>query len=124
MNEADGHIFKIRSDPRCTPSGRTMRRLSLDELPQLWNVMKGEMSLVGPRPALPAQVAKYDDAQRRRLEVKPGMTGIWQVNGRSDLSFDEMVLMDIFYVENWSLTLDLKILARTLIAVARRHGAY
>jgi exopolysaccharide biosynthesis polyprenyl glycosylphosphotransferase len=124
MNEADGHIFKIRSDPRCTPSGRSMRRLSLDELPQLWNVVKGEMSLVGPRPALPTQVARYDDTQRRRLEVKPGMTGIWQVNGRSDLSFDEMVLMDIFYVENWSLTLDMKILARTLVAVIRRHGAY
>jgi exopolysaccharide biosynthesis polyprenyl glycosylphosphotransferase len=124
MNEADGHIFKIRNDPRCTPMGRRMRRLSLDELPQLWNVVKGDMSLVGPRPALPSQVERYDDTQRRRLEAKPGMTGIWQVNGRSDLSFDEMVLMDIFYVENWSPALDVKILARTVIAVIKRHGAY
>jgi lipopolysaccharide/colanic/teichoic acid biosynthesis glycosyltransferase len=124
MNEADGHIFKIRNDPRCTPLGRTMRRLSLDELPQLWNVVRGEMSLVGPRPALPQQVARYDPAHRRRLEVKPGMTGVWQVSGRSDLGFDEMVLMDTYYVDNWSLALDLRIMCRTLIAVLRRHGAY
>ena len=124
MNEADGLLFKMRNDPRCTPLGRRMRRLSLDELPQLWNVVKGEMSLVGPRPALPEQVAKYDGAQRRRLEMKPGMTGIWQVSGRSDLAFDEMVLMDIYYVDNWSLALDARILVRTCIAVIRRHGAY
>lgn len=124
MNEADGLIFKIRNDPRCTPLGRRMRRLSLDELPQLWNVVRGDMSLVGPRPALPEQAAQYDTVQRRRLELKPGMTGVWQVSGRSDLAFDEMVLMDIYYVDNWSLALDTRILVRTLIAVARRHGAY
>lgn len=124
MNEADGPLFKIRNDPRCTHMGRWMRRLSLDELPQLWNVVRGEMSLVGPRPSLPDQVARYDEGQRRRLEIKPGMTGIWQVSGRSDLAFDEMVVMDLYYVDNWSLALDARILVRTLIAVATRSGAY
>jgi exopolysaccharide biosynthesis polyprenyl glycosylphosphotransferase len=124
MNESDGLLFKIRSDPRCTPLGRRIRRLSMDELPQLWNVVRGDMSLVGPRPALPQQAAQYDGMQGRRLELKPGMTGIWQVSGRSDLAFDEMVLMDIYYVDNWSLSLDARILVRTLISVAGRHGAY
>jgi lipopolysaccharide/colanic/teichoic acid biosynthesis glycosyltransferase len=101
-----------------------MRRWSLDELPQIWNVLLGDMSMVGPRPPLPAEVAKYDAYQMRRLEVKPGMTGIWQVSGRSDLPFDEMVVMDIYYVDNWSLSLDIRILVRTVIAVLGRHGAY
>lgn len=123
-NESDGPLFKMRKDPRCTAVGRRLRRLSLDELPQLWNVLVGEMSLVGPRPPLPEEVALYDERQRRRLEVKPGMTGIWQVNGRSDLGFEEMITMDLYYVQNWSLLLDCKILLRTVAAVLRRDGAY
>jgi exopolysaccharide biosynthesis polyprenyl glycosylphosphotransferase len=124
LNETEGLTFKMRQDPRCTPLGRRIRRWSLDELPQIWNVLLGDMSLVGPRPPLPAEVASYEARHMRRLEVKPGMTGIWQVSGRSNLSFDEMVMMDIFYVDNWSPTLDLRILVRTVIAVLRRHGAY
>lgn len=123
-NESDGPLFKMRNDPRCTPVGRRLRQWSLDELPQIWNVLVGDMSLVGPRPPLPEEVALYDSRQRRRLEVKPGMTGIWQVNGRSDLGFEEMITMDLYYVQNWSLLLDAKILARTVTAVLRRHGAY
>lgn len=123
-NEVEGPLFKIRNDPRCTPLGRRLRRLSLDELPQLWNVIRGDMSLVGPRPPLPEEVEKYDANQRRRLQVKPGMTGLWQVSGRSDLHFDEMVMMDVYYASNWSLALDAKILLRTIVAVARGHGAY
>ena len=124
QNELDGPMFKIRNDPRCTPLGRRIRRWSLDELPQLWNVLLGEMSLFGPRPPLPHEVAQYEPKQLRRLEVKPGMTGVWQVSGRNELSFDEMVLMDVYYVDNWSLALDLKVLIRTVVAVAARHGAY
>jgi exopolysaccharide biosynthesis polyprenyl glycosylphosphotransferase len=124
MNDSDGPLFKLRNDPRCTPLGKRVRRWSLDELPQLWNVVRGDMSLVGPRPPLPHEVATYDERQMRRLEVNPGMTGIWQISGRSDLSFDEMVMMDIHYVENWSLGLDVTILLRTLAAVLARHGAY
>lgn len=124
LNEADGPLFKIRDDPRCTRVGRVMRRWSLDELPQLWNVLVGEMSLVGPRPPLPLEVAQYDDRHMRRLDIKPGMTGIWQVSGRSDLPFDEMVMMDTYYVDNWSLAMDVKILTRTVVAVLGRHGAY
>lgn len=124
LNQMDGPIFKIRDDPRCTRLGRWIRRLSLDELPQIWNVLLGDMSLVGPRPPLPREVPRYEPWQMRRLEVKPGMTGIWQVSGRSELTFDEMVMMDIYYVDNWTLSLDLRILVRTVIAVLGRHGAY
>ncbi len=124
LNEVDGPLFKIRNDPRCTPLGRRLRRFSLDELPQLWNVLRGDMSLVGPRPPLPQEVEQYDPRQRRRLLVKPGMTGLWQVSGRSDLHFDEMVMMDVYYASNWSLALDAKILLRTVVAVVRAHGAY
>lgn len=123
-NEADGPLFKMRNDPRCTPVGRRLRRWSLDEIPQLWNVVKGEMSLVGPRPPLPEEVVRYDERQMRRLDAKPGMTGIWQVSGRSDLGFDEMVLMDLYYVDNWSIGLDIKITIRTVMAVLGRRGAY
>lgn len=123
-NETGGITFKMRDDPRVTRAGRWMRRWSLDEVPQLWNVLVGEMSLVGPRPPLPHEVAQYEPHHRRRLDVKPGMTGIWQVSGRSDLSFDEMVMMDTYYVDNWSLVLDMKILIRTTMAVLDRHGAY
>jgi exopolysaccharide biosynthesis polyprenyl glycosylphosphotransferase len=124
LNEHDGVLFKIRDDPRVTPVGRWLRRFSLDELPQLLNVLAGRMSLVGPRPPLPVEVAAYAADARRRLAVKPGMTGLWQVSGRSDLSWEEAVRLDLRYVENWSLSLDLVILLRTMTAVLRSSGAY
>jgi exopolysaccharide biosynthesis polyprenyl glycosylphosphotransferase len=124
LNDTDGELFKMRSDPRVTPVGRWLRRFSLDELPQLVNVLKGDMSLVGPRPPLAREVAGYPADMRRRLVVKPGLTGLWQVSGRSDLSWDESIRLDLTYVENWSLTMDLAILARTVSAVVRSSGAY
>ena len=123
-NEHDGVLFKIRHDPRITPVGRVLRRWSIDELPQLVNVLLGQMSLVGPRPPLPDEVAQYGDDVRRRLLVKPGMTGLWQVSGRSSLSWEESVLIDLRYVENWSLPLDLHILWKTGRAVIRGVGAH
>jgi exopolysaccharide biosynthesis polyprenyl glycosylphosphotransferase len=123
-NEATGPIFKIRDDPRLTRVGRVLRRLSFDELPQLWNVLFGDMSLVGPRPPMPDEVARYEDWHRRRLEVAPGLTGLWQVSGRSELTFDEMVMLDLYYAENWSLGLDLAIMLRTVPTVLRGTGAY
>ncbi|MEP6761332.1 MAG: sugar transferase [Sporichthyaceae bacterium] len=123
-NEGAGVLFKLRDDPRVTKTGRFLRRYSLDELPQLFNVLKGDMSLVGPRPPLPVEVAEYPHEMRRRLLVKPGITGLWQVSGRSDLSWDESVRFDLYYVENWSLTSDLIILWRTIRAVFRGTGAY
>jgi exopolysaccharide biosynthesis polyprenyl glycosylphosphotransferase len=124
LNENDGVLFKMRDDPRVTGVGRRLRRLSLDELPQLLNVLGGEMSLVGPRPPLPEEVAAYPSDMRRRLAVRPGITGLWQVSGRSDLSWDEAVRLDLRYVENWSFSLDCVILLRTLSAVCRSSGAY
>jgi exopolysaccharide biosynthesis polyprenyl glycosylphosphotransferase len=124
LNEQDGVLFKIRDDPRVTRVGGWLRRFSLDELPQLLNVLLGQMSLVGPRPPLPSEVAAYADDVRRRLAVKPGMTGLWQVSGRSDLPWEEAVRLDLRYVENWSLSLDLVILLRTMTAVLRSSGAY
>lgn len=124
LNEVDGPIFKIQDDPRLTRVGRLLRHTSLDELPQLWNVLRGEMGLVGPRPPLPAEVSRYMEWHKKRLEVRPGMTGLWQVSGRSLLSFDEMVLLDIYYIENWSLWLDFKILLRTIPQVLFGDGAY
>jgi exopolysaccharide biosynthesis polyprenyl glycosylphosphotransferase len=123
-NEVGGVLFKMHKDPRVTRVGEWLRRWSLDELPQLLNVLRGDMSLVGPRPPLPDEVARYVDHVRRRLVVKPGITGLWQVNGRSDLSWDESVRLDLRYVENWSLMLDLQILWKTLWAVAGGSGAY
>jgi exopolysaccharide biosynthesis polyprenyl glycosylphosphotransferase len=123
-NEHDGVLFKIRNDPRVTRVGHWLRRWSVDELPQLINVLLGEMSMVGPRPALPEEAAEYGDQVRRRLMVKPGITGLWQVNGRSDLAWEEAVRLDLRYVENWSLALDLQILWKTLSAVLRGSGAY
>jgi exopolysaccharide biosynthesis polyprenyl glycosylphosphotransferase len=123
-NEATGPLFKMRNDPRLTRLGAFLRRSSLDELPQIINVLRGEMSLVGPRPNIPAEVEQYKPWQRQRLEVPPGLTGLWQVSGRSDLSFDEMCLLDIYYIENWSLKLDLMILARTVPRVLGGAGAY
>ena len=124
LNEGAGALFKMRRDPRVTKVGSWLRRYSLDEVPQLFNVLVGDMSLVGPRPALPAEAAQYGDSMRRRLVVKPGITGLWQVNGRSDLPWDEAVRLDLRYVENWSLALDLQILWKTWSAVIRGHGAY
>jgi lipopolysaccharide/colanic/teichoic acid biosynthesis glycosyltransferase len=123
LNETEV-LFKIRNDPRVTPLGRWLRRYSLDELPQLINVLAGDMSLVGPRPALPSEAAEYGHDMRRRLRVKPGITGLWQVNGRSDLAWDEAVRLDVRYVENWSFVLDLQILWKTFSAVTSGSGAY
>jgi exopolysaccharide biosynthesis polyprenyl glycosylphosphotransferase len=123
-NEAQGPLFKMRDDPRITPVGKFLRRTSFDEIPQLINVIQGEMSLVGPRPPLPHEVAQYEEWQKGRLAMKPGMTGLWQVRGRSDISFDEGVLMDLYYIENWSLRLYFQILLRTIPAVVRSRGAY
>jgi exopolysaccharide biosynthesis polyprenyl glycosylphosphotransferase len=124
LNEHDGVLFKVRRDPRVTPLGRWLRRYSVDELPQLVNVLRGDMSLVGPRPPLPSEVELYAGHVRRRLVVKPGLTGLWQVSGRSDLPWDEAVRLDLRYVESWSLALDVVILARTMTAVIRSSGAY
>ena len=123
-NEQDGLLFKIRDDPRCTPVGRWLRRFSLDELPQLWNVLAGHMSLVGPRPPLPSEVERYGNDVRRRLLVKPGLTGLWQVSGRADLAWEEAVRLDLYYVDNWSPALDVLILWKTVNAVLRGRGAY
>jgi exopolysaccharide biosynthesis polyprenyl glycosylphosphotransferase len=124
LNERDGVVFKIRNDPRCTPVGRWLRRFSIDELPQLWHVLTGDMSLVGPRPAVPGETARYDQDARWRLMVKPGLTGLWQVSGRSDLPWAESLRLDLYYIYNWSVGLDLMVMGRTLGAVLRREGAY
>ncbi len=122
-NDSDGVLFKMMDDPRVTPIGRWLRRLSLDELPQLVNVALGQMSLVGPRPPLPSEVARYEHDVHRRLLVTPGITGLWQVSGRSDLSWSQSVRLDLYYVENWSVALDFEILWKTLFAVVRGSGA-
>ena len=123
-NDSDGVLFKLRKDPRVTAVGALLRRWSFDELPQLFNVLLGDMSLVGPRPALPDEAENYADHVRRRLVVKPGLTGLWQVNGRSDLSWDESVRLDLRYVENWSFALDLQILWKTIAVMVYGSGAY
>ncbi|MDQ1711874.1 MAG: hypothetical protein QOE45_1324 [Frankiaceae bacterium] len=123
-NESEGALFKVRRDPRATPVGRLLRRFSIDELPQLWNVVRGDMSLVGPRPPLPSEVAAYASDARRRLLVKPGLTGLWQVSGRADLTWEETVRLDLHYVENWSVALDFMILWKTVGAVLHGRGAY
>jgi lipopolysaccharide/colanic/teichoic acid biosynthesis glycosyltransferase len=120
----DPRHFKDENDPRITRVGRWLRRASLDELPNLINVLRGEMSLVGPRPPLPSEVALYEPWHLRRLQIIPGMTGLWQVSGRSEVPFDEMCLLDIYYIENWSLRFDLQILMMTLPRVLLRSGAY
>jgi lipopolysaccharide/colanic/teichoic acid biosynthesis glycosyltransferase len=124
LNEAQGPLFKIQKDPRLTRVGKVIRKYSLDELPQLWNVLKGEMSLVGPRPPVRSEVEEYSEWAQKRLNIKPGITGLWQVSGRSDLSFDEMLKLDIYYMWNWSLSNDLKILLRTIPVVISGHGSY
>jgi exopolysaccharide biosynthesis polyprenyl glycosylphosphotransferase len=123
-NEGFGPLFKLRQDPRVTRVGRFLRKYSLDELPQLFNVLSGSMSLVGPRPPLPEEVENYCREAQRKLLVKPGMTGLWQISGRSDLSWEESVRLDLRYVENWSLALDILIIWKTLGAVIRGTGAY
>ncbi|MBO0838911.1 MAG: sugar transferase, partial [Actinobacteria bacterium] len=123
-NDHDGVLFKMRRDPRVTAIGAWLRKWSVDELPQLVNVLRGDMSLVGPRPALPTEAEQYADHVRRRLVVKPGLTGLWQVNGRSDLSWEDSVRLDLRYVENWSFALDLQILWKTVSVIFRGSGAY
>lgn len=123
-NEADGPIFKMKNDPRVTPNGRFMRKFSLDEFPQLLNVLKGEMSLVGPRPLPTYETKDLTPEQNRRHEVPPGLTGMWQVSGRSTLTFDEMVQLDLYYIENWSVLLDLSLIARTVPVLLFPEGAY
>jgi exopolysaccharide biosynthesis polyprenyl glycosylphosphotransferase len=124
QNEADGPVFKMKNDPRRTSVGKVLRRTSLDELPNLFNILQGEMSWVGPRPPTPDEVEQYNDWHRKRLDVTPGLTGLWQVSGRSDLTFEEMVKLDLYYAENWSLALDTKIILKTIPVVLKREGAY
>jgi exopolysaccharide biosynthesis polyprenyl glycosylphosphotransferase len=122
-NEMDGPVFKITDDPRVTTLGRVLRRFSLDELPQLWNVLKGDMSLVGPRPPIPEEVAKYQRWQRRRLAMKPGLTCLWQISGRNELPFQRWIELDLQYIDSWSPWLDFKILVKTIPAVLSGRGA-
>jgi exopolysaccharide biosynthesis polyprenyl glycosylphosphotransferase len=124
FNEASGPLFKMKNDPRITRVGRFIRRFSIDEVPQIINILRGEMSWVGPRPGLPEEVAQYQHWQRKRLNAPPGLTGLWQISGRSEVAFEEMCLMDIYYIENWSLGLDLQIILRTVPRVLMRSGAY
>ncbi len=124
LNEADGPVFKIRNDPRLHPLGKFLRRTSIDELPNLLNVLRGEMSVVGPRPPLPGEVAHYDAYARRRLTVKPGITCLWQISGRSNLQFDEWMRLDNLYIDTWTPLRDLSIVARTVPAVLRGEGAH
>ncbi|QEM98385.1 sugar transferase [Lacticaseibacillus paracasei] len=123
-NDVEGAMFKIKDDPRITRVGRVIRKYSLDELPQLFNVLRGDMSLVGPRPPLPREVVKYTDYDRQRLTVVPGVTGLWQISGRNDLGFAEMVALDIHYINNACISEDLKILLRTVLVVVHPTGAY
>jgi lipopolysaccharide/colanic/teichoic acid biosynthesis glycosyltransferase len=122
-NEADGPVFKIKNDPRISTFGRFIRKTSLDEFPQFFNVLKGDMSLIGPRPPMPEEVARYTEFQKTRLGVKPGITGMWQVSGRSELSFDEWVRLDAYYIEHWSLWLDFVIFLKTIWVVIKGRGA-
>src|SRR5207248_3513247 len=116
LNEVDGPVFKIADDPRCTPLGRGLRRTSTDELPQLWNILRGDMSFVGPRPPMPEEVEKYESWQRRRLRMRPGMTCLWALEGRSRLNFDRWMQLDLSYIDRWSLWLDAKIFVKTISA--------
>lgn len=124
LNETDGPVFKIKNDPRVTPVGRILRKLSIDELPQLFNVLKGDMSIVGPRPPLPSEVEKYGSRERGRLAVRPGLTCLWQVSGRSSIGFDRWMELDLLYIETMSLTNDIKIVLKTVPAVLKGSGAH
>jgi lipopolysaccharide/colanic/teichoic acid biosynthesis glycosyltransferase len=123
LNEMDGPVFKMAHDPRVTPLGRVLRKLSLDELPQLFNILKGDMSFVGPRPPLPQEVAHYEKWQRRRLRMKPGLTCLWALEGRNQLNFARWMSLDMEYIDHWSLALDFKILLRTIPRVLSGRGA-
>jgi exopolysaccharide biosynthesis polyprenyl glycosylphosphotransferase len=123
LNEMDGPVFKINRDPRITPVGRVLRRWSLDELPQLWNILLGDMSLVGPRPPVPGEVEQYADGDRRRISMRPGLTCLWQINGRNHINFQEWVKLDLQYIDTWSLRNDFKIMLKTVPAVFRGTGA-
>ena len=122
INELDGPVFKVKKDPRVTPVGRFLRKYSLDELPQLLNVLRGDMSLVGPRPPVPDEVARYSWWQRRRISVRPGLTCVWQVSGRNKVSFDQWMEMDMFYIDNWSLWMDFKLMVQTMPALVKGTG--
>ncbi|MHB1375904.1 MAG: sugar transferase [Candidatus Humimicrobiaceae bacterium] len=124
LNEADGPLFKIKNDPRITNAGRFLRKFSIDELPQIINVLRGELSLVGPRPPIPGEVEKYDDWEMKRLDVKQGITGLWQISGRSELNFEEMTRLDLYYIQNWSIAMDIIIILKTIPAVLFSKGAY
>ncbi|MFC1484876.1 sugar transferase [bacterium] len=124
LNEREGPVFKIKDDPRVTFIGRFLRKFSIDEFPQFYNVLRGDMSIVGPRPPLPSEVEEYDADAKRRFKVFPGITGIWQISGRSDLNFDDMINLDIYYLENWTLSLDLEIMLKTIPAVLLTRGAF
>src|SRR5262249_36980141 len=124
LNEASGPVFKIKNDPRVTPIGKLLRKTSIDELPQLFNVLRGEMSIVGPRPPLPSEVAEYNERSFRRLSVKPGLTCIWQVSGRSNVSFEHWMELDLLYIDTMSLGQDLRIIAQTIPAVLSGRGAH
>ena len=123
-NEADGPIFKIKKDPRITTVGRFIRRFSIDELPQIINVLRGELSLVGPRPPLPQEVKQYGEWEMKRMNVKQGITGLWQISGRSELSFEEMARLDLYYIQNWSIEMDIKIILKTFPTILLGKGAY
>jgi len=123
LNEMNGPVFKVRNDPRVTAFGRFLRKFSLDELPQLWNVLRGDMSLVGPRPPIPEEVAQYQRWQRRRLAMKPGLTCLWQISGRNELDFNRWIELDLEYIDSWSPSLDWKILWKTIPVVLSGRGA-
>jgi lipopolysaccharide/colanic/teichoic acid biosynthesis glycosyltransferase len=123
LNEMDGPVFKIRDDPRVTPVGRFLRKWSIDELPQFWSVLIGDMSLVGPRPAIPAEVVQYEGAERRRLSMRPGLTCLWQANGRNDIAFDEWMRLDLEYIDTWSVSRDVKIILKTVPQVLFARGS-
>jgi len=124
LNEMDGPVFKIRKDPRITPVGKFLRKFSIDELPQLFNVFIGHMSLIGPRPPLPNEVIQYETWQRRRLSMRPGITCLWQISGRNEIDFEEWMRLDLEYLDNWSLWVDIKILVKTIPVVLFGSGAY
>ncbi len=123
-NEKDGPIFKMKEDPRITKIGKLLRKYSLDEFPQFWNVLKGDMSIVGPRPLPIGQIEKNDLDQLKRLEIKPGITGLWQISGRSDASFGNLLRWDTWYINNWSLWLDFNIILKSIPVVVKGEGAY
>jgi lipopolysaccharide/colanic/teichoic acid biosynthesis glycosyltransferase len=124
QSERGEKVFKLKNDPRVTRVGKILRKFSLDEIPQFFNILKGDMSIVGPRPQIVEEVSFYDNYAKRRLMILPGLTGLWQVSGRADVDYDEMIKLDIYYLENWSIGLDIKIIYKTFSAVFSKKGAY